>query len=98
MAATIYIDVDDLTGRLGELSAWTRAGDRVLVTRGGYPIFHLLPTTGTGETLTSVGVVSPGVPPAGRRPLGTHPGALTISPNFNEPADWDGSPLPRAGS
>ena len=33
MAATIYIDVDDLPGRLGELGAWTRAGDRVLVTR-----------------------------------------------------------------
>ncbi len=95
MAATIYIDVDDLPGRLSELRPVMQPGDRILVTKDGYPIFHLLPTTREGATLTRIGVALPppaDPPPATRRPVGERGGGgVSVGPNFNNPAVWQGT-------
>ena len=104
MAATIYIDVGDLPGRLSELRPVMQPGDRILVTKDGHAIFHLLPTTREGATLTHIGVAlpPPGDLPPARRKLGEGLGKLSIPDNFNDPSAWidsiaDVKPCPCGG-
>ena len=79
--AVISLEIDELPRRLDEVSYWVRGTDRVLITRRGTPVFQLTPTDATGE-------VPPPADPTARRPLGAHPGALSIPKNFNDPAAW----------
>ena len=82
--ATITIDVSELAGRLPSLSAWTQAGDEVVITRDGRPVYRLVPTCRAEDTPTPDAVI----PPA-RRPVGERGGGgVWIPDNFNDPASW----------
>ena len=96
--AKISIELSELAGRLPTLPDWAQPDDEVVITRDGQPLYRLI----TAERVDPSGWVPYTVRhPAPRRttprPLGTHLGHTKLSPDFNDPCDWDGSPLPKAG-
>jgi antitoxin (DNA-binding transcriptional repressor) of toxin-antitoxin stability system len=109
--AVISIDVGELADRLPGLPAWTQPGDEVVITWNGMAVYRLVPTgnrpawwgmtTTAGPALDPMRPYTEQVPPAVRttpRPVGTHLGHTTLSPDFHDTCDWDGTPLPKVGT
>ncbi|HYH67547.1 MAG TPA: hypothetical protein VD866_22815 [Urbifossiella sp.] len=74
--AKITLDVLELPDRALEVMEWLAAGDKVVLTVGGRPTFLLGLTTNYPDPLAG------NMPP---RVLGMHPGAMTMTPDFNDP-------------
>ncbi len=81
--ALITLDINELPARYAEVLCCFHPGDSIVVTRGGSPVFQLVPTTMPPTT--------PG--PSAQRILGMNRGTTTIGPDFNDPLPkefWSG--------
>jgi prevent-host-death family protein len=72
-STTTSVDIHDLPARLDEILALAQAGQEIVLVANGTPRAKLLPVDQSQPA------------PAGKRIPGLRPGAITLSPDFDDP-------------